>query len=185
MVRGELCVSCFNREAEWRRGRNARGTRPVTYVPIRAHLVGVIGPDGRPVWGLFEGQHQPEAMARACRAGEVLTMHQPGDPVWNPGRQAFEYRDAEGRVLLALIDGDRLTYIAVDRLHPGEQPAPVTMPTILLPPEAAPEVLAAMGVEVGPDWHQTDFGCQGCRRGMLHACRAAGEIQVRCSAGCC
>ena len=34
LIRKHLCVSCANREYEYRKGRNARGTAPVTHPPL-------------------------------------------------------------------------------------------------------------------------------------------------------
>lgn len=34
LIRRHLCVSCANREYEYRKGRNARGTAPVTHPPL-------------------------------------------------------------------------------------------------------------------------------------------------------
>lgn len=34
LIRKHLCVSCVNREYEYRKGRNARGTVPVTHPPL-------------------------------------------------------------------------------------------------------------------------------------------------------
>lgn len=187
LVGGETCLSCYNRKLEWIRGRNARGNAPRAYAPLIPRRVGIIAGDGRPAWALFEGQHQAEAMVRATRAGLRLSDEQPGRVTWNSGAGRFEYRDEAGRVLLALeIDG-RIEYVAVDQLHPGEQPAPVTMPTILLSPEEAAEWLAISGEihDLVGDQRQTDFACAKCRRAMLLARKQqGGTIQAWCSAGC-
>lgn len=187
MVSNEICPSCANRFYEFLKGRNARGNVPVSYVPPVPRRVGVIGDDGAPAWALFDGQHLAESMARATRAGLHLSPAQPGHSYWNPSRQSFEYRDEAGRVLLELVIGGRVEYIAVDRLPPGEQPARVTMPTLLMMPGEAAEWLAASGEceELGVDWHQLEFGCAGCRQGMLHGYKRADGVHVRCSAGCC
>lgn len=125
-------------------------------------------------------------MARGVRAGLSLSQEQPGRSVWNADRQAFEYHDQGGLVLVALeIDG-RLEYIAVDCLHDGEVPAPVTMPTILLTPEDAAIWLVLSGEcgNLGVDPHQLEFGCARCKEGMLHGYRKRGKTHVLCSAGC-
>lgn len=36
LIRGHLCPSCYNRELEYRKGRNARGTAPVTHPVLHA-----------------------------------------------------------------------------------------------------------------------------------------------------
>lgn len=187
MVGGEICPSCFNRFREFLKGRNGRGSAPVNYRPPMPHRVGVLGADGAPAWALFDGQLHQEAMARATRAGLRLNPAQPGRTHWNADRQAFEYRDEAGHVLIELeIDG-RIEYIAVDRLHSGEEPARVTMPTLLMTPDQAAEWLTISGEGEGLciDWHQLEFGCAKCRQGMLHGYKRADGIHVRCSAGCC
>lgn len=187
MIGGEICPSCFNRAAEARRGYNARGNPLRDYIEPRPRRVGVFSSDGTPGWRLFDGQHQQEAMARATRAGLRLSPAQPGRTHWNAERQAFEYCDEAGRVLIELeIDG-RMEYVGVDRLHQGEQPAAVTMPTLLMTPDEAAEWLTVSGEGQGLsiDWHQLEIGCARCRQGMLHGYKRTGGIHVRCSAGCC
>lgn len=187
MINHEICPSCWNRAAEWRKGRNARGNIPATYVPPVPRRVGICGEDGRPAWTSFVGQNIAESMARAVRAGLRLNDAQPGRTVWNVERQQFEYVDQDGHVLIALeIDG-RLEYFSVDQLHPGEQPAAVTMPTpLMMPDEAALWLeISGEGEALGIDWHQTEFGCGKCGQGMVHAYRSPAGVKTRCSAGCC
>ncbi len=187
MVGNEICPSCFNRFREFLKGRNGRGSVPVNYRPPVPRRVGVLGADDVPAWALFDGQHHQEAMARATRAGLLLSPAQPGCTHWNAERQAFEYRDEAGRVLIELeIDG-RVEYVGVEQLHQGEQPAAVTMPTLLMTPDEAAEwlTLSGEGEGLGIDWHQLEFGCASCRQGMLHGYKRADGIHVRCSAGCC
>lgn len=187
MVGGEICPSCFNRFREFLKGRNGRGSVPVNYRPPVPRRVGVAGNDGAPAWVLFEGQLHQEAMARATRAGLRLSPAQPGRSYWNSDRQAFEYRDEGGRVLIELeIDG-RVEYVGVDGLHVGEVPAPVKMPTQMLTPEEAAVWLeiSGEGEALGIDWHQTEFGCGKCGQGMVHAYRSLAGVKTRCSAGCC
>lgn len=187
MIGGEICPSCFNRAAEAKRGYNARGNPLRDYVDPHPHRVGVLSSDGSQGWRLFDGQHFAESMARAVRAGLRLSDKQPGRSVWNAERQQFEYRDERGRVLLELEIGGHIEYLAVDRLHPGDVPAPVTMPALLMPPALVVLWLeiSGEGDELGVDWHQTSFACGQCGQGMVHAYRALDGIHVRCSGGCC
>lgn len=37
-----LCVSCWNREREWVRGRNAKGNRPTKMLPLRPRAVRIL-----------------------------------------------------------------------------------------------------------------------------------------------
>lgn len=187
MIGGEICPSCFNRAAEAKRGYNARGNPLRDYIEPRPRRVGVLTSNGGQGWRLFVGQHEQEAMARATRAGLRLTDAQPGRTYWSAERQAFEYRDEADRLLIELeIDG-RVEYVGVEQLHQGEQPAAVTMPTLLMTPDEAVEwlTLSGEGEGLGIDWHQLEFGCASCRQGMLHGYKRSDGIHVRCSAGCC
>lgn len=142
-----LCVSCGNRAAEYRRGRNARGTACLGYVvprPLRVALV----VDGTPAWRMIEGQNSSEPLARAHRARLEMHGRQPGRAVWNAEAARLKYRDDASRVLLELQDGDDLHFVAVDHLHPGEVPAPALAPTVELPAEALAIWLRVIG-EVG------------------------------------
>lgn len=178
-----LCVSCGNRAAEYRRGRNARGTACLGYVVPRPRRVGVVV-DGAPAWRMIEGQNNSEPLARARRARLEMHGRQPGRTVWNAEAARFEYRDDAGRVLLELQDGEDLHFIAVDRLHSGETPAPVLAPTIELSAELLATWLQVSG-EVGDlleDWRAQPVLCGGCHHAPLQARRRAGRAEVRCQA---
>lgn len=190
LIWGELCPSCSNREVEWRRGANGRGTAPILYRPLRPWRVGVVDRDGRVGWQKFSGQNFGEALARAVRAGYRLQDDRPGEPTWNASAGRFEYRDDAGRVLLELEVDGRVEFVAVDHLRVGEVPASVTMPPMLATPEEAAELLPVWLSDeeldqVGTDWRQVDLGCRSCRAGVLHARRRGGALECRCSAACC
>lgn len=190
LIWGELCPSCSNREVEWRRGANGRGTSPILFKPLRLWRVGVVGRDGCVGWRRFSGQNFGEALARAVRAGYRLHDGRPGAVVWNASAKRFEYRDAAGRVLLELEVDGRVEFVAVDRLHAGEVPAPVVMSPMLVVPAEAAELLPLWLCDneleqLGTDWRQVDVGCGSCRAGVLHARRRGGALECRCSAACC
>lgn len=190
LIWGELCPSCSNREVEWRRGANGRGTAPIQYRPPRPWRVGVVGPDGRTGWRKFAGQNFGEALARATRAGYRLHDGRPGVPVWNATGGCFEYRDNTGRVLLELEDDGRVEFVAVERLHDGEVPAPVILSPMLASPAEAVGLLPLWLSDneldrIGTDWRQVDIGCRSCRAGVLYARRRGGALECRCSAACC
>lgn len=189
LIWGELCPSCSNREVEWRRGANGRGTSPILYKPLRPWRVGVVERDGRVGWRKFSGQNFGEALARAVRAGYRLHDGRPGAVVWNASAKRFEYRDASGRVLLELEDDGRVDFVPVDRLHDGEVPAAVQMSPMLAVPAEAAELLPLWLCDdeldqLGTDWRQVDVGCGSCRAGVLHARRRGGALECRCSAAC-
>ena len=179
-----LCVSCGNRFAEYRRGRNAKGTACSRYVPPRLRRVGIVV-DGAPAWRMLEGQNPTEPLARARRAALEMHGRQPGRAVWSTEAARFEYRDEAGRVLLELQVGDEIHYLAVDRLHPGEVPAPVLAPTFELPADVLATWLRVSG-EVGElldDWRAQPVLCGGCHHAPLQARRRAGRAgraEVRC-----
>jgi len=190
LIWGELCPSCSNREVEWRRGANGRGTAPIQYRPPRPWRVGVVERDGRVGWRKFRGQNFGEALARAVRAGYRLHDGRPGAPERNATARRFEYRDEAGRVLLELEVDGRVEFVAVERLHDGEVPAAVQMSLMLASPAEAAELLPlCLNDEeldqIGTDWRQVDIGCRSCRAGVLHARRWGGALECRCSAACC
>lgn len=185
LIRGELCPSCSNREAEWRRGANGRGSKPTKYIVPRRWRVGVIDPDGRVGWRMFVGQNVGEALARAVRSGYRLHDSLPGTIAWNGPAARFEYHDSLGRPLGQIeVDGG-IAFVPLE--DGGAVPARVIMPPMLATPDEAAELLPTwFDVEgLDCDWRQVDIGCRSCRSGVLHVRRRAGAIECRCSAACC
>ncbi|WP_152966547.1 hypothetical protein [Gulbenkiania mobilis] len=179
---GHICVSCFNRLREWVKGRNRKGREPIAYIPLRPRRVGVeVG--GIVTWQRITSQTDIEPAARATRDGHKLHGQQPGRTRWNPDRQAFEYVDAAGRVLLELEDGGRLHYVGVDEVRPGEEPAQVVAAQTLLPVQLAARWLAMTGGEqpLTGDYCLTALCCEQCHRGVFHARKRHGKTEVRCS----
>lgn len=62
-----ICVSCFNREAGWRKGRNGRGTPPARFTPLRDFEVVLQRSDGRIERRLLQALHPAEAIGRTMR----------------------------------------------------------------------------------------------------------------------
>lgn len=183
MIGNEVCVSCSNREYEYRKGRNARGNAPVTYIPPRPWRVGVIEADGRQAWRSFEGQSIAEAQARAVRAGFRLHDRHPGAITWNATAERFEYRDSSDRILLEIEVDGALEFFPVRDLRPGEQPAPVRMPAFFANTDEAAALLAG-DESLSIDWQQVDLACGRCAAGVLHARKRHTGIDCRCSATC-
>lgn len=190
---GLICVSCWNREAEYRRGRNAKGTPPKTYVPATPRRVSILV-DGTPCWRMVIGQTAREPIARAIRLTEGVQFHDdhPGEPHWNAKAKRWEYlsREHRGHVLLELEERDgSLSYHPAkpDSLRPGEVLATVRAPTTLMCAGLAAEWFTATqehgdGAAVGSEWLPTDIVCECCRAGQLQARRRSGRIEVQCIA---
>lgn len=89
-----LCVSCHNREIEWRKGRNAKGKAPVLFEPLRAFEVAVQLADASERRHLVDAAHGAEAIGRALRdmpPGAELQQRERRETVWNPNIGAFEH----------------------------------------------------------------------------------------------
>lgn len=180
LLKGDLCPSCANREAEWRRGTNGRGTMPIKYAPLKQWRVGIIDQKGRPAWQLLVGQNCAEALARAARAGYQLHEEQPGSIEWNAEENRFEYRDSLGRSMAqAEVDG------VINFVPAGRAPS-VPARVAVLPLHASPdEAVQLLPVWLGKkelggitgDWRQIDLVCRGCRAGLLHVRRRGGVLE--------
>lgn len=62
-----VCVSCTNRESEWRKGRNRKGRAPITYKPLHDRVVALQHQDGAIEHRLLEVAHLAEAIGRVLR----------------------------------------------------------------------------------------------------------------------
>lgn len=186
-----LCVSCFNREAEHRRGRDAKGKPPVNYIEPTDRLVGVLV-DGQPTWRMVRGQNHAEPIARTIRASDGAARFHgllPGTSTWSDEREQFEYRTPDGEVLLEVRYGNEIGYLPVDpgTLRWGEHPATPMMPTQVSGVGFVAEWLAQIEDEddterPGPEWRGTSFVCRACNGGQVQARRQAGMVQARCPA---
>lgn len=186
---GPICISCYNRELEAKKGRNAKGKPPVTYAPLRLRRVGLELPDGEIHWVLFEAQTWLEPLLRGLKVypGAKLYDGQPSnDSPWNEAAQRFEYRNEQGQALamdvLPQVDHQLVRYRAA---LPGELPAPVVAGVSLFDPGAM-EIwlnISGEGQATNKEWRALDYGCSTCRQGVMQARRRAGQLTVRCS-GC-
>ncbi len=183
VVSSGLCVSCANRAAEYRRGRNAKGSTPITYVAPRPRRIGVVV-DGMRTWRDFDGQNPAEPLARARRQGLVMHAEAPGKTRWNRLRHAFEYIDDAGRVLVELeVDGE-VHFIGVDQLRAGEVSVRVMAPTL----EFSGELFALWlrisgeGEALPEEWRHQAVLCSECRHAPLYARQRGGRYECRCPA---
>lgn len=190
---GMICVSCWNREREYRVGQNAKGKPPKTYVPAAPRRVSIMV-DGTPSWRMVIGQTAREPIARAIRLNEGVQFHDehPGEPHWNAKAKRWEYlsREHRGHVLLELEERDgSIIYVPAKRnsLRPGEVVATVRAPTTLMSAGLAAEWLAATrehgdGAAVDVEWRPVDIVCECCRSGQLQARRRSGRMETQCIA---
>jgi hypothetical protein len=79
MIGGRVCISCYNRELELRRGRNTRGNRPtnlppVVEVPIRYAVDGA---------SVAEPRMTPVAVVHATRV-RTGNKDKRGKPIYEP-----------------------------------------------------------------------------------------------------
>ena len=184
-----LCISCYNREQEARKGRNAKGKVPATYAPLRLRRVGLALPDGEIRWVLFEAQTWREPLLRGLSAYPGAKLHdgQPSDDSpWNAEAQRFEYRDDQGRLLaMEVEDAGSHQMVRYRPALPGELPAPVVVGVSLFDPGAMLTWLRVSGEGqfIGEVWQALEYGCSACRQGVMQARRRAGRLEVRCT-GC-
>jgi hypothetical protein len=190
---GGLCISCWNRQREWTLGRNARGTEPKTFVPLQSRRVGIVV-DGERCYRLVDQtQNDAEPIARCIREmPDGLAFHDehPGVTTWNKQALCFEYRDRvdPSRVLLELIDGNRLYYVSVkaNSLRQGEVAAIPSMPTTRMSVHTAAVWFDldhdGDGVAVTSEWRPQAMACSSCCIAQIQARRFAGVVECRCPA---
>ncbi|MNF82329.1 hypothetical protein D3C84_646320 [compost metagenome] len=189
----EICVSCWNRQREWRLGRNSKGKAPITFLPLQVRRVGIML-NGVPCYQMIaDTQNEVEPLAKCIRfAHDSVAFHdeQPGLTVWNEQTRSFEYRDRAnpGKVMLELNqDGvTRYASVAVDSLSPGDVTAVVRMPTLRLSVYAAADWLGmgeeGDGAEITNEWRPQAIVCSSCSISLVQARRFAGHIECRCPA---
>ncbi|MGJ7483730.1 hypothetical protein ACSFA2_00635 [Variovorax sp. LT2P21] len=182
------CASCYNREAEARKGRNAKGKPPVTFEPLRTHSVAIEGRAGV-VHHAIEARHSAEAVGVAARMrlrdGEHLST----------ARHA------------ACFDGERFRLVCPSCGHAGllERVKGMTLvhhcpacggapsgPGWALAEERPPLTMVTTGFAhawftAGGDaplrgvWSHTDLGCAHCQRGVFQVRLQRGGVEVRCA----
>lgn len=190
---GGLCISCWNRQREWKIGRDRRGLAPKTYLPPRPRRVGIVV-DGEPCYRVVaQTQNDAEPLARCIREiPDGLAFHdeQPGIATWNKLTQSFEYRDRldPSSVLLELKDGNRLHFVSVkaNSLRQGEVAAIPSMPTARMSVHTAAVWFHldqdGDGVAVTSEWRPQAMACSSCCIAQIQARRFAGVVECRCPA---
>lgn len=182
-----ICISCYNRGAEWRKGRNAKGVPPEHFEPLRVHGVAIEGRAGL-VHHAIEARHAAEAVGVAARIrlrdGEHLST----------SRHAARFDGERFRLvcpscghvgLLERVKGLTLVH------HCQECGGAPSGSGWALAEERAPLTMVATGFAhawfaAGGDgplkatWTHTGLGCAHCRRGVLQARVHRDGIAVRC-----
>ncbi|RON06221.1 hypothetical protein [Pseudomonas brassicacearum] len=192
IVGGTLCVSCWNREREFAKGVNGKGTAPITFVPLEDRRVGIMV-EGRPAWMRVEGtQNDREPVTRTIRQREGARFHgqHPGISTWNEWAQRWEYRDHtdQTQVLLSVEYDGVIDHMAVPAagLRPGETPVTPSLPTQLHGVHFVAAVLSDCDDEdidcPGPDWKPTVYVCNSCCVALVQARTFSGKVECRCPA---
>lgn len=196
--RKAVCVSCFNREGEWRKGRNSRGTPPRDYQPLHPIQMAVHRGDGSIEHRRINALHAAEAACLASRGlapGESLAdgdKAQPGSATWSATAQRFVYacRSCRTPGLLEHVNAaGRVRYrcptcSANSAENAAWQLAQVrSLPMALSPAELVAWLEASEpGAPASQRWAATEFVCAGCRASPLTLRRASDQWQVRCPA---
>ena len=141
-----ICVSCAAREAEWRKGRNAKGKPPVKFVPPQEHEIPVSGPDGTVRRRLVPGQDLAEALGRLVRdlpQGARVVTGERRRTAWNERAGRFEHVCSDcgtAGLVLERRQGDVLEHhswcCGGDPVGGGWEVAKVRQRAVSMPPAA-------------------------------------------------
>jgi hypothetical protein len=148
-----ICVSCAAREAEWRKGRNSKGTPPIRFVPLHEVEIAERAPDGRVRRRLVLALDMAEALGRVVRdlpQGARVVTGERCHTAWNHDTGRFhhvcEHCGAAGLVL-ERRRGDVLERhywcCGGDPVGRGWDVAQVRQRVVSMPPEALADWLSA------------------------------------------
>lgn len=188
----QTCVSCWNRQRETERGRDARGNDPKTKTVLYARRVGVVDADGNATWRRFDALHEGESVSKAIRQIDGAQFHsqQPGKVVFNARTKEFQYRcTRHGGELSSLVerhcnDGS-IQYVCpvcTPKSAKGLPEARVCGATSLSSAEFVRESLMFRGVgcELTEHWTPTAHVCDRCRHYAIEARLRSGRVETRC-----
>ncbi|WP_312463119.1 hypothetical protein [Comamonas sp.] len=177
-----LCVSCHNREAEWREGRNAKGKAQITFQPLHSVELAVQMADGGQERHLVQARDEAEAFGRVLRSlpvGAQLHTSERRNVAWNAASGAFEL--VCGRCGTAGLIVERLRGEAALELHAwccGGEPdgSGWQIAEVRRLPFALDAKVAAVWLNTDPDaqdepgdvWVPTAYLCR-CGAGQLEA----------------
>lgn len=189
LIGGCVCVSCRNREYEWRKGRNAKGKPPETYVPLHRRIVAIEDAAGNISFRHLQVRHVAEALGWIARhhlpAGARFSDARPGAPTWSLERQRFEYIDpSSGNLLLERMWASGVLEFTSAGGAPGDGWS-VAVPrqpiSILTVGEAAVLLDLMADDEIVRAWTPIAHVCGGCWRSPLEGRRHdGGAWEVRC-----
>ena len=193
-----ICVSCANRENEWRKGRNAKGKPPARFIPPHEHEVAVSSPDGTVRRRLVPGQDLAEALGRLLRdlpqGQRVLTIER-RRTAWNANTGRFEHVCGDCGAVGLVLERRRGHTLerhswccAGDPVGSGWAVAEVRQRVAALPaPAMATWLTSSMELagETPGIWTPTGVVCSACHRGQLEGrlTTTGGHWRVRCR-GC-
>ncbi len=193
-----ICVSCANREAEWRTGRNAKGKPPVCFVPPHEHEIPVLGPAGTVHRRLVLALHMAEALGRVVRdlpQGARVVTGERCRTAWNDDTGRFEHVCDNCGVAGLVLERRRGDVLERHYWCCGGEPvgsgwdvAQVRQRVDSIPPDALADWLSArldLADEVPGLWTPTGMVCDWCHAGQLEGLlpKPGGRWQVRCR-GC-
>ncbi|MGE0073265.1 MAG: hypothetical protein AB7S55_09435 [Thiomonas sp.] len=192
IVSSALCISCHNRQLEWRRGANAKGQSPALFVAPFDRLAAIQLVDGALERRPMQSQHDQEALRRALAdlpAGARISAPQRQRTAWNPKIGAFEVAcpvcSATGLVLERMRGGvleHHCWSCQGDPEGPGwrfDTPRAGLLP---MRPETAAAWLGALDGDAVAvtGWADSGIACACCGRGQLEARFENGRWITRC-----
>jgi len=192
------CISCWNREREWRSGCNAKGKAPATYQPLRQVEVAVRLHDGRVEARLLEVRDQAEALGRVAHGlpGGASIVSEWRATRWNAKTREHEIVCPRCGVVGLVLERQRrngsLEYFhwCCDGSDPpgdGWRPAQARQQPMAISAQALAEYLSSdqeLDGESPCAWTPAPFVCSGCHAGQLEARVEEGSSgwQTRCRA---
>ncbi len=193
-----ICVSCSNREHEWRKGRNSKGTPPVTFQSLAWWAISVSGTGGAVIRSMVEAQDLPEALGRVLRKlpdGGHVVADERSLSAWNEAAGQFEPVCAQCSTVGLVLERKRGDVL--ERHHwccggepvgKGWEPAQVRARVFAMPVATMVAWLDAsteLADETPGLWTPTGVLCAECDRGQLEGLLTApgGRWRVRCG-GC-
>lgn len=192
-----ICLSCYNRELEWRKGCDAKGKPPVNFPPLSTFTTASEAADGSITHHSIEAQHAAEAVGvlvhthpQRLPENAVLSEKRLGQSAWDEAKGRFVVKcpkcGHDG--LLERKKGSTLRHHCPGcegaPSGPGWKLAKAGMWAMLIDVGGLKAWLDASKEEFPHDrWSFTGFGCRHCKSAVLQArgTEKAGTL-IRCPA---